>query len=203
MARKTHKSSEEARNKILDAAEKIVVQVGPAGLRISAVAKQAHMAHPNIIHHFGSRQGLLNALAERAGQRSTTRITQAISEAMEADSEQRLAALTKVLDTVFSSDEGKLSIWLHLSGAEGPIKEQMQNVVTLSHQLRKSISPDVDFKNTNRLVLLITLALIGEAISGNVIKDALEEQDEDSHSFRSWLAALVLSISDNELKKLT
>jgi len=63
MAKKNHDSPEAARDAILDAAEAIVVEVGPAGLRISAVAKRAGMAHPNIIHHFGSRDGLLNALA--------------------------------------------------------------------------------------------------------------------------------------------
>jgi len=41
MARKTHRTPEEARNVILDAAESLMLEVGPAGLRISAVAKQA------------------------------------------------------------------------------------------------------------------------------------------------------------------
>ena len=83
MARKTHKSPEQARDAILDAAEELMVEVGPAGLRISAVAKKAGMAHPNIIHHFGSRDGLVNALADRVGERATARITQAIKQATE------------------------------------------------------------------------------------------------------------------------
>ena len=61
MARKNHNSPEQAQNAILDAAEEMMIDVGPAGLRISAVAKKAGMAHPNIIHHFGSREGLIDA----------------------------------------------------------------------------------------------------------------------------------------------
>ena len=71
MARKTHDSPEAAKEAILDAAESMLVEVGAAGLRISAVAKRAGMAHPNIIHHFGSRDGMVNALAERVGNRAT------------------------------------------------------------------------------------------------------------------------------------
>ena len=198
MARKTHKSSEEARESILQAAEDIVVEVGPAGLRISAVAKKANMAHPNIIHHFGSRQGLLNALAERVGHRATDRITQALMEAVQADDNSRHAAMKKVLDMAYPGDEGKAAVWLHLSGAESSIKPHMQKIAEVSHQLRKSISDDVELKNTNRLVMLVTLALIGEVVSGDALKEAFEENDQED-GFRDWLAQLLLNIADQEI----
>ena len=35
---------------------------GPAGLRLEAVAKAAGVSHPTILHHFGSREGLIHAL---------------------------------------------------------------------------------------------------------------------------------------------
>ena len=98
MARKTHSSPEQAQQAILDAAESLMIEVGPAGLRISAVAKKAGMAHPNIIHHFGSRDGLINALAERVGQRATARITEAIKQATDASPEDRIDAMTHVLE---------------------------------------------------------------------------------------------------------
>ena len=100
MAKRTHRSPEEARETILDAAEKVIVKVGPAGLRISAVAKGAKMAHPNVLHHFGSREGLISAVAERVGTRSTERITTAISHALtviDGDESQLIEAMTKVL----------------------------------------------------------------------------------------------------------
>lgn len=207
MARKTHSSPEQAQQAILDAAEALMIEVGPAGLRISAVAKKAGMAHPNIIHHFGSRDGLINALAERVGQRATTRITKAIKQATDAEPEDRIAAMTHVLDTAYPGDEGKAAVWLHLSGAQSSLKPNMERIVELSHSLRKTIDPDASLANTNRLVMLVTLALVGEVVSGQGIKGALgfsdDEADDDADDsrahFRRWLTEILLNLSDRQL----
>lgn len=201
MARKNHRSPEEARDAILDAAEKVVVNVGPAGLRISAVAKVAGMAHPNIIHHFGSREGLLNALAERVGAQATQRITQAIALALESDEQDRVAAVTRILDSAYEGDQGKVAVWMHLSGAESSMRENMLRIVEATHQLRTSIDGEAKYSNTNRLVMLTTLALVGEVVSGAGIKDALgyQTQGEQRANFRQWLAELILNLSDEEL----
>ena len=201
MARKTHRSPEEAKEAILDAAEGIMVEVGPAGLRISAVAKKAGMAHPNIIHHFGSRDGLLNALAERVGSRATKRITAAINDTVSASKEERISALTKVLETSYQGDEGRAAVWLHLSGAESSLRDNMAQIVTLSHRLRKSVDPTASEENTNRLVLLVTLALVGEVVSGAAIKEGLGFGDspENRANFKQWLAEILLNLTDQQL----
>ncbi len=201
MARKTHKSPEQARDAILDAAEELMVEVGPAGLRISAVAKKAGMAHPNIIHHFGSRDGLVNALADRVGERATARITQAIKQATEAKPEDLVDAMTHVLDTSYPGDEGKAAVWLHLSGAESSLKQNMQSIVELSHSLRQKLDDNASLENTNRLVMLVTLALVGEVVSGQGIKDALGfgNNDESRAYFRRWLSEILINLSDEQL----
>jgi len=207
MARKTHSSPEQAQQAILDAAEALMIEVGPAGLRISAVAKKAGMAHPNIIHHFGSRDGLINALAERVGQRATTRITEAIKQATDAAPEDRVAAMTHVLDTAYPGDEGKAAVWLHLSGAQSSLKPNMERIVQLSHNLRQTIDPDASLANTNRLVMLVTLALVGEVVSGQGIKGALgfsgdetgDDADNSRAHFRRWLTEILLNLSDHQL----
>jgi len=201
MARKTHSSPEQAQKAILDAAQELMIEVGPAGLRISAVAKKAGMAHPNIIHHFGSRDGLINALSERVGQRSTDRVTQAIKKATSAAPEDRVAAMTDVLDTAYPGDEGRAAVWLHLSGADSSLKQNMERIVKLSHDLRQSIDPDAHLDNTNRLVMLITLALVGEVVSGHGVKGALGFGDDDENRpyFRRWLSEILLNLSDEQL----
>ena len=201
MAKKSFDSPQQARAAILDAAESIVVDVGPAGLRLSAVAREAGMAHPNIIHHFGSREGLLNALSERIGQRATERITQAITHALGANDTDLVDAMAKVLDTAYQGDEGRAAVWMHLSGAESSLKDNMAKIVDLSHQLRTSLDPSVSRDNTSRIVLLVTLALVGEVVSGPAIKHALgftgDEHGDDP--FKRWLAELLLKLSDAEL----
>jgi AcrR family transcriptional regulator len=201
MARKTHSSPEQAQKAILDAAEGLMVEVGPAGLRISAVAKKAGMAHPNIIHHFGSRDGLINALAERVGERATSRITDAIKAATNAAPEDRVSAMTHVLDSAYPGDEGRAAVWLHLSGADSSLKSNMERIVELSHSLRQSIDVDANLDNTNRLVMLVTLALVGEVVSGQGIKGALGfGNDDDSRAhFRRLLSEILLTLSDEQL----
>ena len=39
---------------------------GPAGLRLQDVARAAGVSHPTILHHFGSREGLVRALNQRS-----------------------------------------------------------------------------------------------------------------------------------------
>lgn len=176
-------------------------EVGPAGLRISSVAKKAGMAHPNIIHHFGSRDGLINALAERVGQRATERIAIAIKQATEAAPEDRVDAMTHVLDTAYPGNEGKAAVWLYLNGAESSLKPNMERIVQLSHSLRQTIDSRANLPNTNRLVMLITLALVGEVVSGPSIKDALGFGDNDTSQahFHRWLTEILLNLSDEQL----
>ncbi|MEO0368040.1 MAG: TetR/AcrR family transcriptional regulator [Pseudomonadota bacterium] len=210
MAKKSYESPEAAREAILDAAEAIAIKVGPAGLRLSAVAKQAGMAHPNIIHHFGSRDGLLNALADRVGEQTTQRITTVISETLQTPDQTLQDAVVRVLETVFTGDEGRLSAWLHmsaldnsvdLSGAQGGMKDNMNQIVDLSHSLRQLIDPTVKRENTSRIVLLVTLALMGEVVAGETMKSALGF-DKTGHGrahFKQWLASLLLNLSDEDL----
>lgn len=200
MARKTHRSSEHAKQAILDAAEAMMITVGPAGLRISAVAKSAGMAHPNIIHHFGSRDGLINAIAERVGVRATERITKAITEATKAKPEDRVKAMTHVLDVAYAGDQGKAAVWLHMSGAESSFKDNMESIVELSHSLRKSIDPNANLDNTERLVMLVTLALVGEVVSGDGVKDALgfNSNSGSRAHFRQWLAEILLNLTNEQ-----
>ena len=201
MARKTHSSPEQARNAILDAAEQLVVDVGPAGMRINAVAQAAGMAHPNIIHHFGSRDGLLEALAERASNIITERVTRAINAAENAPETDRVTAVTRILASSFAGSEGKIAVWMQLSGAHSSVKQNIQQIVDATHQLRESIDGEVQYNNTNRLVLLMTLALIGEVVAGAALKQFLgfDETAEPDKTFSHWLAKLALKLSDELL----
>ncbi|MGB5324046.1 MAG: TetR/AcrR family transcriptional regulator [Pseudomonadales bacterium] len=206
MARKTHKSQAAARTAILDAAEKVITEVGPAGLRISAVAKEAGMAHPNVIHHFGSREGLIAAVANRMGLRATDRITSAIKKAAEAGADEKLEALTEVLDTAFPGEEGRLVAWLHMSGVENAMDSNMKRILAVSQELRKTVDDNADAVNTNRLVGLITLALLGEVVYGSGITEALgfdNSQPSGPDNFRAWLASIVLGLNDDVLNTMT
>lgn len=54
-----------AREKILDAAERIILRAGPQALSVDAVLREAAMSKGGFFHHFKTKQALLAALLER------------------------------------------------------------------------------------------------------------------------------------------
>ncbi|MBL9019311.1 MAG: TetR/AcrR family transcriptional regulator, partial [Myxococcales bacterium] len=63
---RTRLSAEAARDAILDATEKCLLEVGPQGLRLQDIARDLGISHPTVLHHFGSREELVDAVATRA-----------------------------------------------------------------------------------------------------------------------------------------
>lgn len=195
MALRTRRTVEEARSAILDAAEDVVREVGPAGLRITAVAKKARMAHPNVLHHFGTREGLLQALTARAVQRATDRVVSAIGDSATAAPEDRVAALTRVLDAVDEGDQGRILAWLVISGrAEGLEGPDMEPLVRIAHEWRTAALGPAEFEDTRRLVLLSAMALIGDAVSGAGLVESFQlgQGEEGRRAFRAWLAEFLM-----------
>src|SRR5258708_39165376 len=60
------RTAEEARVAILDAAERRLVASGPAAIRLQEVAADVGVSHPTVLHHFGSREALVEAVVARA-----------------------------------------------------------------------------------------------------------------------------------------
>ena len=60
------RSPEVARKEILDAAQRRLAEGGPDAIRLQDIAADVGISHPTILHHFGSRSGLLVALDDRA-----------------------------------------------------------------------------------------------------------------------------------------
>ena len=55
----------DVRNRILDAAERIVQQKGVAGLTLEAAARSAGVSKGGLLYHFASKEALLAAMLER------------------------------------------------------------------------------------------------------------------------------------------
>ena len=64
--KRLRRTPEEARRLILEAAQTRLATTGPEGLRLQEIAAAAGVSHPLILHHFGSREGLVRALTREA-----------------------------------------------------------------------------------------------------------------------------------------
>lgn len=104
----------DAREAILAAAEALLVESGPDGLRLTEVATRAGVSHPNVLYHFGTVAELQTQLAQRV----TVRLAEHVARVYE--SEDPLAiSVERVIAGVFSVfDQGgyaRLIAWLTLS----------------------------------------------------------------------------------------
>ena len=77
--KRLRRTPEEARQLILDTAQVLIARNGPEGLRLQDIAAAAGISHPLILHHFGSRAGLVRALARRATAELRDRLITAIN----------------------------------------------------------------------------------------------------------------------------
>src|ERR1700756_4641845 len=64
--KRQRRTPEEARRLILEAAQALIARTGPEGLRLQDIAAAAGISHPLILHHFGSREGLVRVLTQQA-----------------------------------------------------------------------------------------------------------------------------------------
>lgn len=59
------RTKESAKTKILDAAERVILRVGPTGLSVDAVVREAGVSKGGFFHHFATKEALLVAVLER------------------------------------------------------------------------------------------------------------------------------------------
>lgn len=183
------RSAEEARAAILDAAEVMVREVGPGGIRLQEVAKKVGVSHPTVLHHFGSREGLIEAVVARALDSVQSGLFEAITDAAGTDD------IAKMLDAVAmrlkENGRARTFLWLALAGfGEGVKGLQVRDIALATHEVRKGkwagrkakVPP---FEDTWFTVLVPALALL----SLSVLEDCADP-DFDAAKFRAFLAKM-------------
>ena len=193
MARK-RRTAEEARRLILDAAERRLNEVGPGGIRLQEVAADVGISHPAILHHFGSRRGLVDAVVDRAVKSLETELVASFSAAAGE------ARTTNILHRVFEvfADRGHASLlaWLLLSneGSDGPPIGEGRTLEKIAQAVHAVRTTDDKLEDTQFIVLLAALALFGEALAGPAMRLSAGIDDDDaSRRFRKWLARILVS----------
>lgn len=194
LAPRRRHSAEEARQRILEAAQRRLAASGPEGLRLQEIASDLGISHPAILHHFGSREGLLQALAAHSGQSLNAEIAERIR-AGGADLGEILA-LTR--ETLASQGQARLLAWLALSGrlpAESPpLLQGLVEVVHTGHAARRAEQGKAAPRreDTVHAVLLVAFCLFGEALVGDLFRASVGQEDPDSpERFQAWLGELL------------
>jgi AcrR family transcriptional regulator len=192
--KRLRRTSEEARRLILETAQGLIASTGPEGLRLQDIAAAAGISHSLILHHFGSREGLVRALTRQAVAELRDKLVAAM-EATEYSLEQQL-------DRVFDAFRDGLAqrlVWLATvdatGGAEG---NQMiiRDIADRLHARRVAAAPPgmaIPREDTDSLIHLVATAAFGDALFGAQLHRSagLPATSETDRRFRLWLAALI------------
>jgi len=193
--RRRRRTAEEARQRILEAAQKRLVEAGPEGLRLQELAADLGISHPAILHHFGSREGLLAALATHGVQGLNAELAGRIRRGA-VDLEQILDRTAELLS---DGGQARLLAWLALSNRPEPGERPhvLADLAALAHEARRGRlkaegrrAPP--FEDTAFTILLVGLALFGDALVGDLMRESVGvEGPGGSRRFRGWLADLL------------
>ena len=192
--KRQRRTPEEARRLILEAAQALIVTTGPEGLRLQDIAAAAGISHPLILHHFGSREGLVRALTRQAVAELRDKLVAAMASSEYSVEEQ--------LDRVFNAFRDGLAqrlAWLATvdpgSGTEGN-ELIMRDIADTLHARRVARAPPgvaITRDDTDALIHLVATAAFGDALYGAQLHRSagLPATSETDRSFRLWLAGLI------------
>ena len=192
--KRVRRTPEEAQRLILNAAQAAIARTGPEGLRLHEIAAAAGVSHPLILHHFGSRAGLVLALTREAVAELRDKLVAAMTEHDTSIEEQ--------LDRVFDAFRGGLGqrlAWLATVDPDGDQSGTMmiqREIADHLHARRIAAAPPgtvVAHEDGQFLVHLIATAALGDAIYGAQFRRSagLAEGAETDRRFRAWLAGLI------------
>jgi AcrR family transcriptional regulator len=190
------RTAEDARSEILDATERRLVASGPSGIRLQDVADDVGVSHPTILHHFGSRERLVNDVVKRRIDAMNLEVFNALATGVPEEASVR--ALFERISTVFGAGgHARVVAFLALDNQDAPTLDGVQPLAAAVHATRLAELPEgakpPTLEDSYFTVLLISFALFGDAIAGSMFRgeSADSKHEESSERFRAWLARLV------------
>ena len=182
---------------------------GPDRFRLADVADRAGMHPSNLLHHFGSREALLQAVASRAFGRGAARAIRTFGEGLSVSPEDRIEALAAVFDSVQQEGIGRLYAWLILSGrmteADAPDFDPL--IQTMRNWRRAMFGSALDAqseKDLRQVLLLSAVIWLGDSVAGSLFSQVLELGDEKKaqKQLRRLLATMMVTWLETEKARL-
>ena len=200
------RTAEEARRVILDAAEKLLREGGPEGIRLQDVARDVGISHPTILHHFESREGLTRALQIRAMERLEEELFRTL-ESEPANEHTAVGMLERVFATLGDAGHARLLAWRALgpdppsAGERGtPILRELAERVharRVAHRRARGLEL-MPAEDSELLVRLITVAMLGDGLFGPFVDELMGYGTDPAvrRRFRVWLGRLLVEHLD-------
>lgn len=198
---------------ILEVAEQRLIAGGPEAIRLQDIAADAGISHPAILHHFHSREGLMEALGGHAIQRLQENLFRILR--VGEDGSRKLGRVERtyrMLELGFQEleERGYARVLASLilsrrnlqSSGTGIFSEFAKVLHGVRAQKRlKDRRPIPDLEETLFGMTLMIITLFGDALCGSIGRSmvGLPDDAETRQRFRLWLARyMAMSPSEPE-----
>ena len=165
---RVRRAPEDARAKILAAAEKLLIERGPLALKLADVALAADVANASVIHHFGSIDGLHAALMERMVGQLVAEVL-AIADQGGGRENQQEAVFRALFEVFERRGAARLAAWLELTGEwrrMTHIRDAVESVV-----VRRASFGDVNPQQAQDLILISVTLAMGAGLFGHALAE--------------------------------
>jgi AcrR family transcriptional regulator len=209
MSRRVRRTAEEARRVILAAAEQRLREGGPEAIRLQELAGDIGVSHPAILHHFGSRDALLEALGTRVLDRLEAELLAAFSADGGADEEEAVSAMIHVFEALSDSGFARLLAWRALSRpgpeARSPSAAALEKVTRAVHRRRSELARErgdaaPTREDTDFVVRSAAAVALGDGLFGPVLDANLGRPGDPARRrerFRAWFGQLLANHREN------
>jgi AcrR family transcriptional regulator len=196
-AKRVRRTPDDARRLILDAAQASMSSKGPAGVRLKDVARAAGVSHSNVLHHFGSRAGLIEALNQR-----TLDDLKAVFFAVITATSSSADDIIGPAFAAYRDGLAQRTLWVLQAPARRgsrslPVFEEL--VEALHSRRIHAAAPGVrvSMNETRAIVHLTTIAAFGDALIGQRLRHC-NDSDEPAarRQFEKWFATLLDTYAD-------
>jgi TetR/AcrR family transcriptional regulator, repressor for neighboring sulfatase len=197
IATRRRRSAAETRSAILEAAERRLLDGGPDAVRLQEIATDAGISHPAILHHFGSREGLVEAMVIRGVAGLQAQFLAGWPSAKEPDIE---GVLERFYEVAANRGMARMLAWLILSGQSyrtmkpgllKPAAERMHagRVRRANREGRRSPELEDSLFAATHLFILV----LGDSLFGPSIRRAmgLGGGADSTRRFRGWLSQVI------------
>ena len=170
---------EVAKAEALASARKLLLEGGPAAVTLKAVGADAGMSHANLIHHFGSAEGLQTALMTGMVE-DLARTLNAASEKLQAG-EADLDDLVRItFDAFGKGGAGELSAWLSVTRQQGHLEAVGRSLAEITAGLTEPLNALAPGRKAEvgAGILFVALLAMSDAVMGKSLKVMLGQDPE-------------------------
>lgn|GEM_PF-1401618 len=191
---------EASRERILDAAVQLFSQRGYAGTGVLEIARRAGIEKAALYWHFGSKEGLLAAVIDRANAEFVERV---LKRASSASPEERLDRFVNGLRRLAVEDSHMVRLMLSIAIEHSQVSERSRGAVRrIFERTRRAVEvgfeqalgvklPDVD------LIARLALAYLDEAS----VRAAIDPEGAEHERFFAHLRRLIVLDVEHQLRE--